>query len=129
MKKTTNKKIENMELEQDYKTRLAKAQKRVKSVKKFYKHLRVFIIVNIILLILKFRAFDYFNWDAIVDQGFVNWFQWNLIGTPSVWGLVLIFHAIYVFVLKAKPFNELGPNFTKEWEERKMEEFMNEDRS
>lgn len=116
-----------MELESDYKKRLAKAKKRVDGIKKFYKHLRVFIIVNIILLVLEFSAFDYFNWNTISDEGFLNWFEWNVIGTPSIWGLILIFHGIYVFVLKAKPFNELGPKFTKDWEERKMEEFMKED--
>lgn len=116
-----------METEDNYKRRLVKARKRVDSIKKFYRHLRIFIVVNIVLLFLKFRALDYFDGNGFLENGTPDWFEWNLIGTPAIWGFGLGLHAIYVFVLEAKPLKELGSRLTKEWEDRKIEEFMNED--
>lgn len=104
-----------------------KAQRRVDHIKKFYKHLVIYVIANLLLLIFKFQALEFFAQRGIGDQGFLNWFEWNIIGTPIIWGVVLALHAIYVFVLLSKPLKELTPRFYKDWEERRIKEFMEED--
>jgi len=109
------------------KSRLKRAHKRVKVLKGFYRHLRVYIVINILLLLVKFRAYDYFTEEGMMDEGFFDWFEWNIIGTPVIWGLGLGAHAIYVFVLKSRPLKEFSPKFFKKWEERQIEKYMNEE--
>jgi len=116
-------------LRSDRSEKLKRAQRRVKSLTDFYKHLRVFIIVNILLLIVKSRAYDFFTEKGIMDEGFFNWFEWNILGTPIVWGFGLGLHAAYVFVFKSKPLKEFKPRFYKEWEERQIEKYMNEEKN
>lgn len=114
-------------MKSDQAKKLKRAQKRVKNLKGFYRHLRVFIVVNILLMFVKFRAFDFFTEKGITDQGFIDWFEWNIIGTPVLWGVGLGFHALYVFVLKSRPLKEYTPKFYKQWEERQIEKYMNEE--
>ncbi|MBM1107655.1 2TM domain-containing protein [Aurantibacter crassamenti] len=109
--------------------KLKRAQRRVGQIKKFYKHLRIFIVVNILLLVFKFKAYEFFTEKGISDEGFLNWFEWNIIGTPVIWGIGLGCHAIYVFILKSKPLKELRPQFLKDWEERQIEKIMREDKN
>lgn len=103
-----------------------KAQRRVAHIKKFYKHFIIFIIANSLLLIFKFRAMEFFTENGIGDKGFLEWFEWNIIGTPIVWGIVLAFHATYVFVLESKTMNEMTPRFFKDWEDRQIKKYLDE---
>lgn len=116
-----------MKSNQNHSEKYKRAQKRVKNLKDFYKHLRVFVIINILLLIIKSRAYDFFTERGIMDEGFFNWLDWNIIGTPIIWGFGLGLHAIYVFVFKSKPLKEFAPRFYKDWEERQIEKYMNEE--
>lgn len=91
--------------------RLYRAKERIEKLKGFYWHLITYIIVNIVLII-------------IIGGGIVRGGGsfWNF-GTFSVaffWGIGLAFHALGVFGL---PFI-----FGKQWEERKIKEFMDKDR-
>lgn len=104
-----------------------RAQRQVQQIKKFYSHVRVFIIVNIVLLIVKFKALDYFSSEGIQNEGFINWFEWNIIGTPILWGIGLLFHGLYVFVHKAKPWAEMKPDFMKRWEEKQLQRILREE--
>ena len=83
--------------------RYQRAQKRVKDIKGFYSHLTVycFVIPFIIFINLKFSPQ-------------FHWFWFSTLG----WGLGLFFHWVKVFGL-----NALG--LGKNWEERKIKEFMN----
>jgi len=114
-------------MESSQSEKFKRAQKRVKGIKDFYKHLRIFVVINILLLVVKFRAFDFFTEKGIFDEGFIDWFEWNIIGTPIIWGIGLGLHAVYVFVFKSKPLKELTPQFFKNWEERQIEKYMNEE--
>lgn len=126
-KKEKLKNLDEMEKEENYTRKLALAQKRVRNLKKFYNHLKAYIIVNLILLVLKYRALDFFADKAVVhDQNFLYWFEWNVLGTPILWGIGLLFHALYVFRLKSKPLSDLKPNFLKDWEERQIQKYMEE---
>lgn len=84
--------------------RYQRAQKRVKDIKGFYSHLTAycFVIPFIIFINLKFTPQ-------------FHWFWFSTLG----WGLGLFFHWVKVF-----GFNALG--LGKNWEERKIKEFMNE---
>jgi 2TM domain len=87
---------------------------KVKRIKRFYKHLAAYIIVNTLFIVLKIvrnfdRGDDFF--EIILDFNFGNlWF---------LWGIGLAFHAFAVF----------GTDyfFGKNWEENKINQIMEED--
>lgn len=87
------------------------AMERVKKLKEFYQHLTVYAIVNVVLIFIIGTSLQ-------LNGGSF----WNF-GTFSVaffWGIGLGFHALSVFGL---PFV-----FGRDWEERKIKEFMEKDR-
>lgn len=92
-----------------------RAKKRIEELKGFYVHLTVFLGVNLFISISKIvsnlQAGETF-WQAFWDFGtFAVW---------MFWGIGLVFHA-------SKTFN-YNPFFSKEWEERQIKKFMDEDR-
>jgi fatty acid desaturase len=86
--------------------RYERARKRVEAIKGFYIHAAVFVLVNIGLLVINLLT------------GGPWWFFWPLIG----WGIGLGAHALGVF-----GFGGGGP-WGQDWEERKTQEFMDEER-
>ena len=95
-----------------------RAQKRVAGIKGFYNHLAVYIVVIGALFILQGNFnFIVLSEEAMGNPDFTTWLDWNFYGTPVLWGIGLAFHAIKVF----GNFSFFG----KEWEERKMQEYLN----
>ena len=88
-----------------------RARKRVKSIAGFYKHLSVYLIINAILIAMK-----YFNPDH--DERF---FEFNTFSTAIFWGIGVAFHALGVF----------GTNIFlgHDWEERKIQQIMGKDKT
>lgn len=86
--------------------RYIKAQKRVKDIKGFYRHLLVFSIVMIALI--------YINLKYTPE---VLWFIWTLI--PSA--IPLVFHGMKVF--------NVFPFLNTNWKEKKIKQFMEEEKS
>jgi hypothetical protein len=84
------------------------AKKRVEKIKGFYAHLFWYLVVN------AFIAFMILKNSDPADLTF-----WTF-STAIFWGIGLAFHAYAVF---GKQFL-----FTKDWEERKIKEFMDEDK-
>jgi hypothetical protein len=82
-----------------------RAKERVEELKKFYGNLTSYIFVIGVLAII-----NYFT-----NEWRYMWFLWAAFG----WGIGLVFHAL-------KTFN-LNPFFSKDWEERKIREFMDEE--
>ena len=84
------------------------AQNRLKKLKGFYSHLFFYVVINVVLITISFnnRPFT-----------FDNFFNLQTFATPFFWGIGLFFHALGVF----------GKNifFGKEWEARKIQEYMN----
>ncbi|MFX0556684.1 2TM domain-containing protein [Maribacter sp. CXY002] len=105
-----------------------KAQERVNDMKKFYRHLRVYSIVNVVLLFVKLNLFEWFkgDYDWMQSANFTNWFSINIIGTPLLWGIGLAIHGLYVFKLKSKSWKELKPEFLRRWEEKQLEKILRE---
>jgi hypothetical protein len=97
-----------------------RAQERVVQLKKFYNHAVVFVIINTLLILFRnhFRV-TLISEEAFGSPDFLKWIDWNVFGTTIVWGIILAFHALRVF----GNIQVLG----KSWEERKLQEFMNED--
>ncbi|NQY06777.1 MAG: 2TM domain-containing protein [Flavobacteriaceae bacterium] len=91
--------------------RYIRAKKRVEKIKGFYIHLAVYIIVNLFILGVKFID-DYKDGD--------NFWEFGSFGTVFFWGIGLAVHAISVF--------GFGFVFGKNWEERKLKQFMDEEK-
>ncbi len=115
-----------MENGESYKKRLAQAHKRVKGIKKFHRHLIAYVMISIVVLFVKINVFNVLANRGIEDENVLRWMQWNIIGIPVVWGIGLLFHALYVFVLKSGTISDLRPKFLKDWEERQIAKYMNE---
>jgi hypothetical protein len=96
--------------------KLMKAKQRVEEIKKFYKHVVTYIVVNLFLAFVWNFSFKLFG-NFIVsnqsdDDGFKHIPIW------LIWGIFLILDALKTFGF----FNLFG----KDWEERKIKEFMKE---
>lgn len=99
--------------------RRQRAQKRVEELKGFYQHLTAYILVNSFLLLFsKDITFIVLSKEVLGNPEFLNWINWNVWGTPIIWGLALLIHAASVFL--KSPF--------KNWEERQIRKIMEEDR-
>lgn len=90
-----------MEIIHNEEERYYQAKKRVEEIKGFYGHLISYVVVNIGLLVLN-----------LLTSPKHLWFFWPMFG----WGIGLLFHALKVF--------NYSPFFNKEWEDRKIREFM-----
>lgn len=84
------------------------AKERVERIKGFYGHLVSYIVINLALYVINLVTYPNDFW-------FDYWFYWQLL----IWGIGLVFHAIIVFY----SFSFFG----KEWEEKKVKQFMQED--
>ena len=87
-----------------------RAKKKVKSIKGFYVHLTVYILVNAFILLS--RAMSSGDW-----EGF---WEWQSYSTALFWGIGLAFHAFGVFGMDIL----LGRN----WEDQKIKELMDKDK-
>ena len=82
-----------------------RAEKRVKEIKDFYSHLFTYVLVISVLI----------NFNLLTSPKHL-WFYWPMLG----WGFGIICHAISVF--------KFNPFFNKNWEERKLKEFIEEEK-
>jgi len=94
-----------METNYQEEERYYQARKRVNEIKGFYGNLVSYIVVNIFLLVLN-----------LVTSPNHLWFYWPLLG----WGIGVMFHGMKVF--------NYSPFLGKEWEERKIKEFMDKEK-
>lgn len=83
-----------------------RAKKRVESIKAFYIHLIVYVLVNAGLIV----------YNAIISPG-SWWFYWTTIG----WGIGLVVHAVSVFVFEGV--------FGSQWEEKKIKQYMDKEKT
>jgi hypothetical protein len=81
-----------------------RAKKRVENLKAFYIHLTVYILVNLMLFFIN-----------VSSDSSKLWFLYPLGG----WGIGIVIHGLTTF-----PFGIFG----KEWEERKIKEYMDKDK-
>ena len=101
-------------MERDLKSeKYKKALKRVKEIKKFYKHFSVYLIINLIFIGRRIYK-DIDNGDSVLEA----FMDLNNYGFFFWWGFGLIVHGILVFGAPKL--------FSKDWEKRKIEEIMNQ---
>ncbi len=93
-----------------------RAQKRVSDIKGFHRHVITYVVINIIIVLAHIGIFDAFAMKNTLDEDVITW---NLFITPVLWGIGLGIHALRVFVFKG--------SFFKRWEERKIQELMDEE--
>ncbi|AYN67759.1 histidine kinase [Euzebyella marina] len=86
-------------------SRYMRAKERVDHIKKFYASLTSYIIVISFL-----AGLNYY-----LDQWSYAWFLWPALG----WGIGLVFQWLKTY--------DVNPFFGRNWEERKIKEFMQED--
>ncbi|MEX0289812.1 MAG: 2TM domain-containing protein [Flavobacteriaceae bacterium] len=109
-----------MESEEQYLQKLERAKKRVQELKGFFKHVRGFIIVNVLLLLLRGGILNFITVNGEpLDDSVLRWVDLNFILTPVLWGIGLLIHGIYVYRYKF--------SFLKSWEEEQIKKYMEED--
>ncbi|WP_339627614.1 2TM domain-containing protein [uncultured Maribacter sp.] len=117
--------MENNQFLEDHKkmknsvlSKYERAKIKVASIRGFYYHAIVFIIINLMLFILKHKfTFILINKNALGNPEFLEWIDWNVFGTTIVWGVVLVIHGIRVlgeFSLRVRI-----------WEERQIQKYLN----
>ena len=95
-----------------------RAKEKVASIKRFYNHVLVFLIINIILYFLRNKfVFILVSKEAFGNPEFLDWIDWNVYGTTIVWGIILAIHGITVF-------GNISWHM-KKWEDRKIQKYLN----
>lgn len=95
--------------------RYKRALKQVQERRNWYSHLFVYIIVNTVVQLFYWGAFD-----GGTYSDHIPW--WARFMMPAFWGVSLIIHYIYAFHPSL-----WKNNFIKRWEQKKIEEFMLQD--
>lgn len=103
---------------QSIETKRALAKKRVEEIKGFFRHLKVFVVVNGLLFVLKM------GWlQGLLPEWFPSeayYFDW-VIANIVIWGLILAVHALTLYRHRI--------TFLKKWEERQIKKYMEEEQS
>lgn len=94
------------------KNKILRAQEKVREIKNFYWLVVIFCFVTLILF-----GVAYFLWKIDVPEFVV----YIVMSTPLVFAVITISEYLRVF--------DRNPLFGKKWEERKLKEFMNEDKN
>jgi len=101
-------------------TKLERAKKRVAAIKGFYNHLVAYLVINLAIILFKETVVvSVLSKEALGSPEFLNWIDWNVYGTPILWGIGLAIHGLVVFSSR--------PKFIKNWEQKKIQEFMNQE--
>jgi len=91
-----------METSQKY--RYERAQAQVKELKEFYSHLIIYCLMVVVFFIINY---------------YTTPFPWAIFPTAG-WGIGVFSHAFHVF--------RWNPFFGRDWEKRKIEEIINNDK-
>ncbi len=94
------------------KDKYERAKKQMEEIKGFYTHLVVYLVINIALFLVNIGLFNK-GWMGVEFNG------WAIFSTPFFWGIGLVAHGLYVFQHKFR--------FFKDWEERKIKQYMDEE--
>ncbi|KUJ61348.1 hypothetical protein AR687_12960 [Flavobacteriaceae bacterium CRH] len=87
------------------------AYKKVKRLKGFYSHLRVYIIVNVIIIVASLNRHIFTG--GIQESGLLDWETYS---TAFFWGIGLLAHGLSVY----------GRDlfFSDDWEQKKIQKYM-----
>ncbi|WP_178987898.1 2TM domain-containing protein [Winogradskyella schleiferi] len=99
---------------QDSNLKFIKARHKVEKLKAFYIHLTVYMVINIVITAVKIM--NNINNGETFNEAF---FDFATVITWMIWGIAIALHAFSVFGLPMI----LG----EDWEERKIEKFMEDE--
>lgn len=91
-----------------------KARHKVEKLKRFYIHLVVYLVINTVITVVKIM--NNINNGETFNEAF---FDFATVITWLIWGIAIALHAFSVFGIQFI----LGDD----WEERKIEKYMNDD--
>ncbi|UZT96389.1 2TM domain-containing protein [Chryseobacterium fluminis] len=91
--------------------RYKEAQRRVKKIKNFYVFTFVYFAVNLFILFLNYKN---------LQPGQTIW-RWQYFTLPFFWGIGLLIYAMSVFLPRFF--------FGSDWEEKKIKELMDKEKS
>lgn len=95
-----------------------RAQKRVKELKGFYNHLKIFVLINGFFYLLKAGVFDWVAPEGfVVESYYFDWVHANVL----VWLVILLVHFLIL--------NRNRMPFLKKWEERQIKKYMAEEKN
>ncbi|MDO1511426.1 2TM domain-containing protein [Maribacter confluentis] len=97
---------------------------RIESIKKFFKHCRLFITANVLILFVSKDIFNWFDIAAITDNGFKQWVMWNIASIPIIWSIVLTIHALVVFRIRLVRFKWTKPEMLIKWEQKMIQDII-----
>ncbi|WP_420322968.1 2TM domain-containing protein [Flagellimonas sp.] len=92
------------------------AKKRVKELKGFYNHLKIFILVNAAFYLIKSGWLTPYMPEGFPTEAF--YFDW-INGNFIIWGVIVVIHWLTLYRHKLK--------FLKRWEERQIQKYMEQD--
>ena len=92
--------------------KLVRAYKKVEEIKKFYWFLGAAVLVSLL-----FFGMAYF----LTQVGAPSFVIWMFLSMPLVFGVVLLIEYLRVF--------DRNPFFGKDWKERKLQQFLEEERA
>ncbi len=92
-----------------------RAKRKLDDLKGFYWHLASYLLVNTMLTVFKIAG-NLSNGESFGEA----FFDFGTFAVWMFWGIGLAFHAAKVF--------SYNPFFSKEWEKRQIQKFMEEDR-
>lgn len=95
--------------------KMKRAKERVEELKGFYIHLMVYVLVNLFIAGISIYA-RMNGGESFIDA----LFSFGTFATPLFWGIGLVAHASKVF-----GFNLM---FGKNWEDRQIQKYMDEDK-
>lgn len=91
--------------------------KRVKELKGFYNHIKIFVVINGLLYLFKSGWLDWLLTDDFpLEPYYFGWVHANV----AIWLAILGVHALYVY--------RHNWGFLKNWEERQLKKFMDEEK-
>lgn len=90
-----------------------RAKKKVETLKGFYSHLAVYVLVNVGIILLSANVFN---------SQEIDFSDLGIYATAFLWGFGIVAHAIYVFYVM-----NMENNIFRRWEERKIKEFLEKD--
>lgn len=99
---------------EDSNLKFLKAKNKVEKLKRFYTHLVVYLVINTVITIIKINR--NINNGETFNEAF---FDFATVANWLLWGIALAIHAFSVFGLPLI----LGDD----WEERKIEKYMNDE--
>lgn len=96
------------------------AKARVKGIKGFYNHLFIYLVFLVLWIVFADKILGVVKDNvANSDVGFNEWAKVNYWINPLIWGVVVLFHGVYVFGFKS--------SFFRKWEAKKLQEYMDEE--